>query len=79
MATPYNYFAEQLAVITATLEMLNKDTIPDDKLGGFHIEVRLKDEDGNVVGVFSDEIASDAWYYQPLAEPFQGESLFKGV
>ena len=65
VASTMNYFEDQLDVVRAVLKMLNETEIPEDGSGGFHIQVTLHDEFGQKVGFFSDEIAPDAWYFQP--------------
>lgn len=52
-------YAEQASYITKVLEVLNSDTIPNSP--DYYLHVELKDQDGNTVATFSDEIASDCW------------------
>ncbi len=55
------YFFEHLRLIAAVTEMLNKLPTAD----SMYVHVELRSEgDHAVVGQWSDEIASDSWYYE---------------
>ena len=56
------YFQEQLDYIAAVTRALNAMPDPTDR--NFYIHVELREEGTHrKVGSWSDEIASDAWYY----------------
>lgn len=60
-------YQEQADFIAGALRVLNKLGPELPASSGYYLHVELHDEDGNRVGRFSDEIASDAWAYEAVS------------
>ena len=63
-------FVEQAKFITDTLTLLNENKTSDDNYY-LHVELRMAGDPGvgDVVGTFSDEIASDCWSFEFTETP----------